>query len=154
MDTTARRTTHEVPVAPCREELTKILSPLHLVTAFIGYRSKDHPYLSYIGLPLWVMNLAIHFALDFYEAAHVFGWAWATAMGVFFFSFVTGTYSIIKNTIPWLEDALEVLHVEGNFTETLDKMHKIAKVGKLELTVKLDQELSVKCCRFMFCLLT
>ena len=125
----SRRATHEISVAPGRDELTRILSPVHLVTAFIGYRSKNHPCLSCIGLPLWVLNLTIHFALDFYEAKHVFGWAWATAMGVFFFSFVTGTYSIIKSTIPWLEDALEVLHAEGNFTETLEKLHKIAKVG-------------------------
>lgn len=128
-----KKSTHEVtiPTSRDREELVKILNPIYLVTAFIGYKNKHHPYLNYIGLPLWVFNLAVHFSLDFYEASHIFGWAWATAMAVFFVSFCTGTYAIIKNTIPWLEDALEILHVEGNFTETLEKMQKVAKVRGL-----------------------
>ena len=112
-----------------REIVNKILQPLHLMTAFIGHRNKHHPILGTFGLVLWVTNLVCHFSLDFYEAAHIFGWAWATAIGLFFVSFSSGTYILIRDTIPWFEDCLEILNVDGNFSETLEKAHKIATVS-------------------------
>lgn len=117
-------------VAPIpREELERILSPLHLVTSFIGHKNKHFPILGFVGLLLWIFNIAVHFSLDFYEAANLFGWAWATAIGVFFVSFCSGTFVITKRTLPWLEDALEILYVDGNFTETLETSGKVTKVS-------------------------
>jgi len=112
-----------------REDLARILRPLYIVTSFIGHRSKTRPWLGMIGLILWIANILIHFSLDFYEAAHIYGWAWATAIGVFFISFTSGTYTIIRETIPWIEDALEILYVDGNFSETLEKAYKVTKVS-------------------------
>ena len=113
-----------------REIVNKILKPLHLMTAFIGHRSKHHPILGCFGIALWSVNLVCHFSLDFYEAAHIFGWAWATSIGLFFISFSSGTYMLITDTIPWFEDCLEILNVDGNFTETLEKAKKIASVSE------------------------
>lgn len=112
-----------------REIVDKILQPLHLMTALIGHRSKHYPVLGTVGLVIWVLNLVCHFSLDFYEAAHIFGWAWATAIGLFFVSFSSGTYMLIRDTLPWIEDCLEILNVDGNFAETLEKAHKIASVS-------------------------
>lgn len=109
-----------------RETVNKITRPIHLLTAFIGHRSKHHPILGTFGLVMWILNLVCHFSLDFYEAAHIFGWAWATAIGLFFVSFSSGTYMLISDTLPWLEDGLEILNVDGNFSETLAKTHAIA----------------------------
>ena len=120
--------TQRAVVSINRDILDTILRPLHLLTAFIGHRNKHHPLLGTIGLVLWIFNLICHFSLDFYEAAHIFGWAWATAIGLFFVSFSLGTYFLIKDTLPWFEDCLEILHVDGNFAETLEKAGNIARV--------------------------
>lgn len=114
-----------------REIVDKILRPIHVLTAFIGHKSRHHPILGTLGLILWVVNLVCHFSLDFYEAAHIFGWAWATAIGLFFISFSSGTYFLVRDTLPWLEDGLEILNVDGNFSETLEKARGIAAVSKL-----------------------
>lgn len=111
------------------EIVNQILRPLHVMTAFIGHRSRHRPILGTFGLVLWVMNLVCHFSLDFYEAANIFGWAWATAIGLFFISFSSGTYMLITDTLPWLEDCLEILNVDGNFSETLEKAKKITSVS-------------------------
>ncbi|XP_048576769.1 uncharacterized protein LOC5518542 [Nematostella vectensis] len=113
----------EVP----REQLNAILYPMYMVTSFIGHKNKRHPWFGRFGLVLWITSLCVHFALDFYEAKHIFGTAWATAIGVFFVSFTSGTYVIIKDLIPWIEDGLEILYVDGNFTETLEKVKRVAK---------------------------
>lgn len=86
-----------------------------------------------IGLILWISNIFIHFSLDFYEAAHMYGWAWATAIGVFFISFASGTFTLIRETIPWIEDSLEILYVDGNFSETLEKARKVTNVSDFVL---------------------
>lgn len=117
-----------------REIVDKILGPVHLLTAFIGHRNKHHRKLGTFGLVLWIMNLVCHFSLDFYEAAHIFGWAWATAIGLFFVSFSSGTYVLIRDTLPWLEDGLEILNVDGNFSETLEKSRTITRVSHDLLT--------------------
>lgn len=114
-----------------REDLKRILRPLYTVASFIGNRNKDRPWLGMFGLVLWIANILIHFSLDFYEASHKYGWAWATAIAVFFISFASGTYTIIRETIPWIGDALEILYVDGNFSETLEKARKVTKVGDL-----------------------
>ncbi|XP_031565357.1 uncharacterized protein LOC116300600 isoform X2 [Actinia tenebrosa] len=111
-----------------REDLIAILKPIYIVSSFIGHRNKNyHPWLGKFGLVLWISNIVIHFSLDFYDAHYKYGWAWATAIAVFMISFVSGTYIIIRDTIPWIEDALEILYVDGNFTETLEKARKLAK---------------------------
>ncbi|KAK3729617.1 hypothetical protein QZH41_017668 [Actinostola sp. cb2023] len=110
-----------------REDLVRILRPLYIVTSFIGHRSKNQRWLGFFGLILWVSNIIIHFSLDFYEASNQYGWAWATAIAVFFVSFTSGTYTIIRETIPWIEDALEILYVDGNFSDTLEKAGKVTK---------------------------
>ena len=125
-----------------RETVNKITRPIHLLTAFIGHRSKHHPILGTFGLVMWILNLVCHFSLDFYEAAHIFGWAWATAIGLFFVSFSSGTYMLISDTLPWLDDGLEILNVDGNFSETLAKAHAIASVSDIFLSKK--REMRVK----------
>lgn len=113
-----------------REDLLAILKPIYIVSSFIGHRNKNyHPWLGKFGLVLWISNIFIHFSLDFYDATYKYGWAWATAIAVFLISFLSGTFMIIRDTIPWIEDALEILYVDGNFTETLEKARKVAKVG-------------------------
>ena len=123
-----------------RETVNKITRPIHLLTAFIGHRSKHHPILGTFGLVMWILNLVCHFSLDFYEAAHIFGWAWATAIGLFFVSFSSGTYMLISDTLPWLDDGLEILNVDGNFSETLAKAHAIASVSDTFLSKKRERE--------------
>ena len=122
-----------------REIVDKILRPVHLMTAFIGHRNKHHRKLGTFGLVLWICNLVCHFSLDFYEAAHIFGWAWATAIGLFFVSFSSGTYVLIRDTLPWLEDGLEILNVDGNFSETLEKARTITTVSiyKIDLFISI-----------------
>lgn len=123
-----KKNTQTEPVE-ARGILDQILNPLSFIAAFIGFKSSYHRYLSKIGMPLWLISLAIHFALDFYEAYHIFGIAWATSIGVFLISFLCGTVFAIKDVLPWLEDSLEILYAEGNFTETLEKVHQITKVN-------------------------
>lgn len=121
------------PVVLNREIVNKILKPFHLMTALVGHRSKNHPILGTLGLVIWIVNLVCHFSLDFYEAAHIFGWAWATAIGLFFISFSSGTYILMRDTLPWFEDCLEILNVDGNFTETLEKAKTLSSVSCLYL---------------------
>lgn len=123
-----RKNNTQTESMPPRGILDQILNPLSFIAAFIGFKSSYHPYLSKIGMPLWFVSMAIHFALDFYEAYHIFGIAWATSIGVFLISFLCGTIFAIKDVIPWLEDSLEILYAEGNFSETLEKVHVITKV--------------------------
>ncbi|XP_068722966.1 uncharacterized protein [Montipora capricornis] len=135
------------PVVLNREIVNKILQPLHLMTAFIGHRSKHYPILGSLGLVIWIVSLVCHFSLDFYEAAHIFGWAWATAIGLFFISFSSGTYILIRDTLPWFEDCLEILNVDGNFSETLEKAKKFS--SKLPLLLLVSSVLAA--CGQYFC---
>ena len=118
----------------CRlEPLASTLSHFYALTSFFGHKNCLHRKKFKFGLSLWVMNLTIHFCLDFYEAYYIFGVAWATAVGMFLITFITASICLARVTLLRLEISLLSLHQDGNYSETLRIMKIVLRVSVLEV---------------------
>ena len=105
-----------------------ILSSLYFLTSFFGHKNCFHPKWFSFGLVLWVINILIHFLMDFYEAYAIFGVVWATVIGVYLITFLTASSCLAKTVLPWLENALILLYETGAYPETLRTMKTVLKV--------------------------
>ena len=106
-----------------------IQSRIYLLSSLIGHRQA--PYNSrkgMFGLMLWIMNLTIHFALDFYEAKTVFHFSWASSIGVFLVMFLICTVFLIRHTLRWFVKTLKRLSKDKIYDNTFQKLFFVFKV--------------------------
>ena len=102
---------------------------LYLLTSIIGDTEKPfNSYKGHIGRIIWILNLIIHFSLDFWEAAYVFHVSWATSIGIYFCAFVICTIFTIRHSVPWYVKAIGKLAKEGHYNETFKMMKFVFKV--------------------------
>lgn len=119
------------------EIVDKILRLVYFMMVFIGYWNKYYWKLGIFGLVFWICNLVCYFLLDFYEVVYIFGWVWVIVIGLFFVFFSLGIYVLIRDIFLWFEDGLEILNVDGNFFEMLEKVCIIMMVSiyKIDLFI-------------------
>ena len=80
--------------------LAFVINTVNVMSAGIGNRRRTH-WLGCIGLVLWILNNAVHFSLDFYEAKFVFHVPWASTVALFLISLLLCSVNSIKHSIPW-----------------------------------------------------
>ncbi|XP_031574521.1 uncharacterized protein LOC116308273 [Actinia tenebrosa] len=109
-----------------------IITTIDLTTAFIGniYNTK-HRGLAIFGLLVWIFNIIISFAFDFYESHVKYGLAWAVVKGTEWLTFCLGTYFAIFKTIPWMKKGLDMLEKDGQYNRSLLRI--TASIKKLQL---------------------
>ena len=106
-----------------------IQSRIYLLSSFIGHRQA--PYNSrkgVFGLMLWILNLTIHFAFDFYEAKTVFHFSWASSIGVFLVMFLICTVFLTRHTLKWFVKTLKRLSKDKIYDNTFQKLFLVFKV--------------------------
>lgn len=96
----------------------------YLLSAGIGDTNRVYNrFKGWIGLVIWILNMIIHFGLDFYEAVFVFEVSWATCIGVFFITLVACCYSMIKHSVPWFIKGVKKLKKDGHYPKTLRRVY-------------------------------
>lgn len=97
-----------------KQPLTKVnleqaLVPFCYLTAMIGdYNSSSRSRIfALIGGFLWMFNLCMNYAFDFYESTKRYGYTWVTVQTIHFLSYLIYTFYTIRRTIPWLKQGLE-----------------------------------------------
>lgn len=104
----------------------------YFLSAWIGDTNRTYnKYKGWIGLIIWLINIAIHFSLDFYEANFVFNISWATCIGLFFVTLVVGCACMIKFSVPWFIKGVKKLKKDGHYPKTLQKLQLIFRVSKI-----------------------
>ena len=102
----------------------------YLLSAGIGDTNRVYNrFKGWIGLVIWILNMIIHFGLDFYEAVFVFEVSWATCIGVFFITLVACCYSMIKHSVPWFIKGVKKLKKDGHYPKTLRRVYLMFRVS-------------------------
>jgi len=110
-----------------------IQSRIYLLSSLIGDRQKPYNATKgVIGLILWILNLIIHFSLDFYEANTVFHVSWASSIGVFLVMFLVSTVFLIRHTVRWFIKSLKRLSKDKIYNNTFSKLFLVFKVTVLK----------------------
>ncbi|KAL9988393.1 hypothetical protein ACROYT_G002831 [Oculina patagonica] len=100
----------------------------YLLSAGIGDTNRVfNRFKGWIGLVVWILNVIIHFGLDFYEAVFVFEVSWATCIGVFLITLLACCYSMIKHSVPWFIKGVRKLKKDGHYPKTLRRVYLIFK---------------------------
>lgn len=108
----------------------------YLLSAGIGDTNRVfNRFKGWIGLVIWIVNVLIHFGLDFYEAVFVFEVSWATCIGVFLITLLACCYSMIKHSVPWFIKGVRKLKRDGNYPKTLRRVYLIFKVSTCPLSL-------------------
>ena len=107
-----------------------IVTTTDLTTAFIGniYNSK-YRLLAIFGLLLWISNILICFAFDFYESHKQYEFAWAAVKAAELLTFCLGSYSAILKTIPWIKEGVMLLEDDGQYDRSLLRITVSIKVS-------------------------
>lgn len=106
-----------------------IQSRIYLLSSLIGDRQKPYNATKgVIGMILWILNLLIHFSLDFYEANTVFHVSWASSIGVFLVMFLVSTVFLIRHTVRWFIKTLKRLSKDKIYNSTFVKLLLVFKV--------------------------
>jgi len=101
----------------------------YLLSAGIGDTNRVfNRFKGWIGLVAWILNVIIHFGLDFYEAVFVFEVSWATCIGVFLITLLACCYSMIKHSVPWFIKGVRKLKKDGHYPKTLRRVYLMFKV--------------------------
>lgn len=122
-------------------------SRIYLLSSLIGDRQPPQNTIKGLfGLILWVLNLCIHFTVDFYEAVTVFHASWASSIGVFFVMFIICTVFLIRHTVKWLVKILKKLSKDNIYDDTIKWLHLFFKVSQLKSSYRfpLDKSRKVK----------
>ena len=102
----------------------------YLLSAGIGDTNRVfNRFKGWIGLVIWILNVIIHFGLDFYEAVFVFEVSWATCIGVFLITLLACCYSMIKHSVPWFIKGVRKLKKDGHYPKTLRRVYLMFKVS-------------------------
>ena len=121
------------------ETFKYILPRLYLLGAGIGDTTRPfNTYKGYIGRLIWILNILIHFSLDFYEAKYVFHISWATSIGIYMCAFVFGTIYTIKSSIPCYVHIMSKLVKDGRYHTTFAKMKKIFRVSLVHIAFEVS----------------
>lgn len=100
----------------------------YLLSAGIGDTNRVfNRFKGWIGLVIWILNVIIHFGLDFYEAVFVFEVSWATCIGVFLITLLACCYSMIKHSVPWFIKGVRKLKKDGHYPKTLRRVYLMFK---------------------------
>ena len=111
-------------------DITLIQHRTYFLSAWIGDTNKTfNKFKGRIGLVIWLINIAIHFSLDFYEANFVFNISWATCIGLFFVALVVGCFCMIKYSVPWFIKGVKKLKKDGHYPATLRKLQLVMQVS-------------------------
>ncbi len=103
---------------------------VYLLSSVIGDTTKPYnSYKGHIGRFVWILNILIHFSLDFYEAVFVFHASWATSIGIYLFMFVLGSIYTIKYSIPCFINMMKKLLKDGRYEKTFINLKRIFKVS-------------------------
>lgn len=106
----------------------------YLLSAGIGDTNRVfNRFKGWIGLAAWIINVIIHFGLDFYEAVFVFEVSWATCIGVFLITLLACCYSMIKHSVPWFIKGVRKLKKDGHYPKTLRRVYLIFKVSVVSI---------------------
>lgn len=107
----------------------------YLLSAGIGDTNRVfNRFKGWIGLVIWILNVIIHFGLDFYEAVFVFEVSWATCIGVFLITLLACCYSMIKHSVPWFIKGVRKLKKDGHYPKTLRRVYLMFKVSLCTLS--------------------
>ena len=114
-----------------RLELNLALRPFSFLTAAIGdYHSFSRPRIfALIGGLLWIFNLCMNYAFEFYEAKMTYGYTWVAVETIHFLSYLVYTFYTIQKTIPWLKEGLEEIQRKVMYKKTVEKVVYFTKVG-------------------------
>lgn len=127
------------PVADAKDDsvdISLIQRRTYLLSAGIGDTNRVFNRIKgWIGLLIWVVNVIIHFGLDFYEAVFVFEVSWATCIGVFLVTLLACCYSMIKHSVPWFIKGVKKLKKDGHYPKTLRRVYLIFKVSLCQLSL-------------------
>ena len=111
-------------------DITLIQKRTYFLSAWIGDTNRSfNKYKGWIGLVIWLINIVIHFSLDFYEANFVFNISWATCIGLFFITLVVGCACMIKYSVPWFIKGVKKLKKDGHYPRTLRRLRLIMRVS-------------------------
>ena len=106
----------------------------YLLSAGIGDTNRVfNRFKGWIGLVIWIVNVIIHFGLDFYEAVFVFEVSWATCIGVFLITLLACCYSMIKHSVPWFIKGVRKLKKDGHYPKTLRRVYLIFRVSAVSI---------------------
>lgn len=115
---------------------------VYLLSAVIGDTKRPfNTCKGYLGLLVWVMNLCIHFAFDFYEAHDVFHVSWATSIGIYLVMFVMCTAFMIRHSMRWYVRLVKKLTKDDIYLPTLKKLKFIFKVSEFMLIISRINEI-------------
>ena len=107
-----------------------LVSRVYSLSSFIGDRQSHHNTIKgLIGRILWITNIIIHFSFDFYEAATVFHYSWASSVGVFLVMFVICTVFLIRHTVKWFTKTLKKLCKDEMYSDTVQYIILFFKVN-------------------------
>jgi hypothetical protein len=131
-------------------DISLIHRRIYLLSAGIGDTNKHYnKYKGKFGLVLWIINICIHFGLDFYEANTIFDISWATCIGLFFLTLIACCISMTRHSIPWFLKGVKKLKKDGHYPKTLKRIRLIARVSKIPLNYYLLINLDLFC-KFCF----
>lgn len=112
-------------------DISLIQKRTYLLSAGIGDTNKNYnQYKGKIGLVIWIINICIHFGLDFYEANTIFDISWATCIGLFLVTLVACCISMVRHSIPWFLKGVKKLKKDGNYPKTLKRVRLIVRVSE------------------------
>ena len=116
-------------------DISLIQNRTYLLSAGIGDTNRVfNRFKGWIGLVMWILNVIIHFGLDFYEAVFVFEVSWATCIGVFLITLLACCYSMIKHSVPWFIKGVKKLKKDGHYPKTLKRVYLIFRVSICRLS--------------------
>ena len=127
-------------------ELNLALRPFSFLTAAIGdYHSfSRHRIFALIGGLLWIFNLCMNYAFEFYEAKMTYGYTWVAVETIHLLSYLVYTFYTIQKTIPWLKEGLEEIQRNMMYKKTVEKVTNFSKVATRFFYKKLGSGHSTK----------
>lgn len=113
-----------------------VTSRVYLVSSFFGNREhSSNKRRGLFGLILWITNMCIHFAFDFYEAFVVFHVSWLTCQILFLILYIVITVYVHPYAIAWFINFVQIISKEDIHYETLSRLGLACKYLPYLLTV-------------------
>lgn len=111
-----------------RPNCSDMITPMHILTAFIGNLNSPYRKLSRAGLLLWILSMAVNFMYDGYESLVKYGYPWMCVRGLLWVTCCICTWFTSRRTMPWLEKGLTKLESDKRYRKTLRGVASTTKV--------------------------